>query len=301
MAAMIHFAALTGVRPGELWALKPEDVVGDTLVVRRACDSHTRTVGLPKNGRARTIALPLAAREAAERAPRLEGQEWLFVGPRGQQIYASAFSWLWQGVRAGAGRPRMTFYELRHFAATRLLELGLSPADVAVQLGHTDGGALVHEHVRPPVRASRPRTGFSPCTTGTTRATSRPFERDGGQDDHSPSTAGLPGVPAATGRFGSVGPVSPTRRRGANELARVRTGASLFHVAPARTGEEERTVPNADFGLRVSVSYRSRRSRRRKARSAVQEQVDGREWGLRCFGRPAARRSATIAGRPKRE
>jgi len=37
----------------------------------------------------------------------------------------------------------MAFYELRHYCATRLLELGLSPADVAVQLGHTDGGALV--------------------------------------------------------------------------------------------------------------------------------------------------------------
>lgn len=37
----------------------------------------------------------------------------------------------------------MDFYELRHFCATHLLELGLSPADVAVQLGHTDGGQLV--------------------------------------------------------------------------------------------------------------------------------------------------------------
>jgi integrase len=37
----------------------------------------------------------------------------------------------------------MDFYELRHFCATHLLELGVSHADVAVQLGHTDGGALV--------------------------------------------------------------------------------------------------------------------------------------------------------------
>lgn len=32
--------------------------------------------------------------------------------------------------------------ELRHCCATHLLELGVSHADVAVQLGHTDGGAL---------------------------------------------------------------------------------------------------------------------------------------------------------------
>ena len=37
----------------------------------------------------------------------------------------------------------MDFYELRHFCATLLLEMGARHADVAVQLGHTDGGALV--------------------------------------------------------------------------------------------------------------------------------------------------------------
>jgi integrase len=37
----------------------------------------------------------------------------------------------------------MPFYELRHFCATHLLELGCSHADVAVQLGHTDGGRLI--------------------------------------------------------------------------------------------------------------------------------------------------------------
>jgi site-specific recombinase XerD len=39
----------------------------------------------------------------------------------------------------------MDFYELRHFCATLLLEMGARHADVAVQLGHTDGGALVME------------------------------------------------------------------------------------------------------------------------------------------------------------
>jgi integrase len=51
--------------------------------------------------------------------------------------------WVWNPVRAVFGRPRMALHELRHFCATYLLELGLAPADVAVQLGHTDGGALV--------------------------------------------------------------------------------------------------------------------------------------------------------------
>jgi integrase len=37
----------------------------------------------------------------------------------------------------------MDYYELRHFCATHLLERGVAHADVAIQLGHTDGGALV--------------------------------------------------------------------------------------------------------------------------------------------------------------
>ena len=44
--------------------------------------------------------------------------------------------------RSAGGRD-LDLYELRHAAATMLLERGVSPADVAVQLGHTDGGALV--------------------------------------------------------------------------------------------------------------------------------------------------------------
>jgi integrase len=47
-------------------------------------------------------------------------------------------------VRAAFGRPGMDFYELRHFCATLLLDdMGISHADVAVQLGHTDGGKQV--------------------------------------------------------------------------------------------------------------------------------------------------------------
>ena len=143
MAAMIRFASLTGVRPGELWALRFEDMVGDTLVVRRAMDSKTRTEQLPKNGKPRTIVLPARAREAVESMPRFQGQERIFVGPRGGQLWGGAFSALWQPVRNAAGRPDLTLHHMRHFCATRLLELGLSASDVAVQLGHTDNGALV--------------------------------------------------------------------------------------------------------------------------------------------------------------
>jgi integrase len=145
-------------RPGELFALRLDDLGEDTINVWRSADSKTRTVGPTKNGRAREIVYPHMARDAVANAPKFDGQQLVFPGLNGQQLWASSFSWLWSPVRVAFGRPEMAFYELRHFAATYLLELGLSPADVAVQLGHTDGGALVmstYDH--PSERAARAR------------------------------------------------------------------------------------------------------------------------------------------------
>jgi integrase len=47
----------------------------------------------------------------------------------------------------------MAFYELRHAAASMLLECGVTPWDVAIQLGHTHGGQLVMERYGHPSEA----------------------------------------------------------------------------------------------------------------------------------------------------
>src|ERR1700685_4089089 len=49
MAAMVTFAAYTGIRPGELFALRLDDLGEDTINVRRSADSKTRTIGPTKN------------------------------------------------------------------------------------------------------------------------------------------------------------------------------------------------------------------------------------------------------------
>ena len=71
--------------------------------------------------------------------------ELLFATPLGRQFWSGTLVYYWHPVRAAAARPAMDFYELRHYCATRLLEAGISDADVAVQLGHTDGGELVRK------------------------------------------------------------------------------------------------------------------------------------------------------------
>jgi integrase len=140
--AMILFAAYTGMRPGEVFALQWDDVRGDEVHVRRNLD-RTGNLKLPKNGQARRIVLPPPAKAALTDVVRLEGQPWVFLTVRGKQFNNGNLAWVWGKVRAAAGRPGMDFYELRHFCATYLLERGLGAADVAVQLGHTDNGRLV--------------------------------------------------------------------------------------------------------------------------------------------------------------
>lgn len=140
--AIILFAAYVGLRPGELFALERADLRYDEVAIRQNLDG-TGQLKAPKNGKARVVVLPPPAREALLDVPAHLDVPWLFVTRGGRRFSKSSLLYYWNPVRAAFGRPGMDFYELRHFCATHLLELGVSHADVAVQLGHTDGGALV--------------------------------------------------------------------------------------------------------------------------------------------------------------
>jgi integrase len=151
--AMILFAAYVGLRPGELYALERRDVGRDEVTIRQNLDG-TGQIKLPKNGKVRTVILLPPAREALADVPPRVDVPWLFTTPRGRRFSKGSHLYYWRPVRTTFGRPSMDFYELRHFCATHLLELGVSHADVAVQLGHTDGGALVMSTYGHPSEAS---------------------------------------------------------------------------------------------------------------------------------------------------
>jgi integrase len=71
--------------------------------------------------------------------------EFLFRSKQGKPLGAGTLFYAWNPVRVADGRAGLDFYEItRHYCATWMLERGASfHADVAVQLGHEDGGALV--------------------------------------------------------------------------------------------------------------------------------------------------------------
>lgn len=150
--AMILFAAYVGLRPAELFALERRDVGRDEVVIRQAVGGDG-LVKKPKNGRERVVILPPVSAAAVRDLVVWPDVPWLFVTPRGRRFSKNIHYYYWRPVRALFGRPEMDFYELRHFCATHLLELGVSHADVAVQLGHTDGGRLVMETYGHPTEA----------------------------------------------------------------------------------------------------------------------------------------------------
>jgi len=105
-------------------------------------ESKSGTIGPTKNGRSRTVTVPPVARDAIADLP-VNASGLLFESSRGQMWRQPSHHHCWKVVRAMAGRPGLDFYELRHCAATMLLERGMTPWDVAIQLGHQDGGRLV--------------------------------------------------------------------------------------------------------------------------------------------------------------
>jgi integrase len=173
--AMIVFAAYVGIRPGELFALEHGDVdlEKSEVRVRRNLDA-TGQMKAPKSGRQRTVILPPPAREALLSMPRRVDSPHIFTTTRGRRFSKPALNLYWNPVRAAFGRPKMHFYELRHFCATHLLSLGVSHADVAVQLGHTDGGKLVmstYGHPSDVAARERLKRAFTPSVTALPVAT----------------------------------------------------------------------------------------------------------------------------------
>jgi integrase len=143
-AAWLQVAAFTGLRPGELDALRRVnvDLARSRIRVVEQFSAMARTFTLPKNGQTREAPLTEPAREAILSLP-VEG-EFCFAPIRGSHWSASARAYHWKAVRAASGWEGSLYLATRHFAGWYMINmLDLPSEDVAIALGHTDGGELV--------------------------------------------------------------------------------------------------------------------------------------------------------------
>jgi integrase len=151
-SAWLSVAVWSGMRPGELDALRWDavDFQAGRIHVREQWNAKARFFSLPKNGKQRVILLTPQARETLlrHRAEQPHGL-FCFQNSRGSHWTPSARSHHWDRVRALMGwleadSRKALYLASRHFCGWYLYNVLELPAeDVAIQLGHEDGGLLV--------------------------------------------------------------------------------------------------------------------------------------------------------------
>lgn len=150
--ALIQFAAWSGLRSGEVQALRWEDLGESTITVRHS-RQRDGELGAPKNGQERTIAFLPPAR-VLEQVPRRPDDPFVFHSPKGQPLQNGSLFYAWRVVRSAsgipaereeAGRRNIRFHDLRHFFALRLKDRIPDPYTISLQMGHRDGGTQVIE------------------------------------------------------------------------------------------------------------------------------------------------------------
>lgn len=157
---MVLLAAWCAMRFGELAELRRGDVDLEAGVIRiRRAVVRVRgevIVGTPKSAAGtRTVTIPPhllpVIAEHLEQHTGVQPGDLLFPGSRsGEQLRPSALYRVWYPARAAAGRPDLTFHDLRHTGATLAAATGATLADLMARLGHsTSSAAMRYQHSTP--------------------------------------------------------------------------------------------------------------------------------------------------------
>lgn len=135
MRSLIRFAAHTGMRPGEMFALEWADIDFDGMRVRVERRVYGGSVDTPKSNRIRTIALMPKARDALLGLPTRQDGDLVFRSKMGKRMSQGTLSGYWKLVTARAGLS-FDFYQLRHYCCHTMFAVHrLEPRTIAAQMG----------------------------------------------------------------------------------------------------------------------------------------------------------------------
>ncbi len=127
LAPVVQLLLLTGMRVSELLSARWENV-----------DLERRRLFVPtsKSGKARFVPLAQAAADAIAALPRADGAAWLFPSPNDASKRLTTVKHGWQTARAAAGLPGLRIHDLRHSAASFMVNSGVDLFAVGRVLGH---------------------------------------------------------------------------------------------------------------------------------------------------------------------
>ena len=140
-ADLIRFAAFTGLRRGEIVALRWAEIKWEVpmVVVSRALSADV--IKRPKSGKTREVPLSdraVAALERIKSRPNFTvADDFVFATLAGDRPDPSAIRRRYVAARNAAGAPELTFHGLRHTAATWFVRQ-MDPRDVQKIMGHAN-------------------------------------------------------------------------------------------------------------------------------------------------------------------
>ena len=140
-AALFRVAAFTGLRLGELRALRWGDVDWTLRIVRVRRSFTWGEEGPPKSGKVRAVPLVDQAARALDDLSRrehfTEPEDLVFVSPVGRHVEESALGRRFYDALGAAELPRMRFHDLRHTFGTLAVQ-AFPLTDVKAFMGHAD-------------------------------------------------------------------------------------------------------------------------------------------------------------------
>nr|WP_281244372.1 site-specific integrase [Sphingomonas rubra] len=127
LAAIVRLLLLTGMRVSELLSARWDSV-----------DLARRSLHVPtsKTGRARYVPLAQAAVDVIAGLPRSEEATYLFPTPRNSKKHLTTIKHGWQTAREAAGLHDLRIHDLRHSAASFMVNSGVDLFAVGKVLGH---------------------------------------------------------------------------------------------------------------------------------------------------------------------
>lgn len=155
VGVMIRVALRTGVRLGELLALRWEDVdwAGATLKIERTQGLRADTTGTPKGGKPRAIPLAPSVVSALKAHRHLKGP-WVFCGSKATPYVPNTALKMLRRACAAANIPRVTWHVLRHTFASHLVMTNTPLRVVQELMGHaTLEMTMRYSHLTPEVSA----------------------------------------------------------------------------------------------------------------------------------------------------